>query len=283
MAGDDPQDDGERTRIGGPPPGVPRPSAAAPAPAAAPEDPGERTTIAPARPPGLPATAPVGGQPFAPGDEGERTTIAPARPPGLPAAAGAAAPGAQEAGDRTQVIASPPPGAARAVPPSAAPAKPAASTIDATLDPAGPRTAQADDEERTVVLAPRPVESTLRLVRVAPKGIEETIRFDRPSLVLGRGHGCDVKLRTPTASREHAKVFVRDGQWMIAGVEGKTFHADGTRRSGGEVVLKGGMKLRLGDDEFEVVDTAEGATSRSGSGLWARVAAFVRGLFGRRT
>jgi predicted component of type VI protein secretion system len=134
-----------------------------------------------------------------------------------------------------------------------------------------------------VVLRPK-VESTMRLERVAPSGSDETIALDRPSLLLGRGHACDVKLRTPTASREHARVFFKDGQWMIAGVEGKSFAVDGKRNTGGEVRLQGGMRLRLGDDEFVVVDTTSGAVpSRAEGGLWARVVAFVRGLFGRRT
>ncbi|MBY0274410.1 FHA domain-containing protein, partial [Candidatus Binatia bacterium] len=152
-----------------------------------------------------------------------------------------------------------------------------------TVDPARARAAAPDDGERTVVLQPRKVESTMRLERTAPKRTEEAIQLDRPSLLLGRGHGCDVKLRTPTASREHAKISSKNGQWTIAGVEGKSFYVDGARQSSGEVVLRGGMRLRLGDDEFEVVDTASGAPSRAGGGLWSRLAAFVRGLFGRRT
>jgi pSer/pThr/pTyr-binding forkhead associated (FHA) protein len=152
---------------------------------------------------------------------------------------------------------------------------------DTTVDPARPRSAGPDDDERTVVLQPRKLESTVRLERTAPKGTEETIPLDRPSLLLGRGHGCDVKLRTPTASREHAKIVFKGGQWMISGVEGKSFYADGARQAA-EVALRGGMRIRLGDDEFEVVDTAGGAASRSGGGVWARITAFVRGLFGRR-
>ena len=293
MAGDDSQDDGERTRIGGLPPGVPKPSQApagpaagtpaAPAPAA--EEPGERTVIAPARPPGAAPAAPVTpAAPPASDDPGERTTIAPARPPGVPPVAPPA--GAPAGGERTQVLAAPPPGAARpatgaasaaAAPPAAAPP----ADVTAGVPPGRP--AAPADEERTVVLAPRKVESTMRLERIVPKDVAETVVLDRPNLLLGRGHGCDVKLRTPTASREHAKVFFRNGQWMIAGVEGKSFYADGARQTGGEVALRGGMRLRLGDDEFEVVDEAGGAPSRSGGGVWARIAAFVRGLFGRRT
>lgn len=304
MAGDDSQDDGERTRIGGLPPPLPKPpQAPASAPVATPaaEEPSERTVIAPARPPGVPPTPPAAPAAATGDDPGEHTVIAPARPPGVPPIAPAAPPAAgaagPEGGDRTQILAAPPPGAARAVAPAAggapsAPAAPAAATpaatppapaADVTVDPARARPVSPDDAERTVVLQPRRVESTMRLERAAPKGTEETIQLDRPSLLLGRGHGCDVKLRTPTASREHAKIFFKNGQWMIAGVEGKSFYADGARQSGGEIALRGGMRLRLGDDEFEVVDTAGGAPSRPGGGLWARLGAFIRGLFGRRT
>jgi hypothetical protein len=338
MAGDDdPQDDGERTRIGGLPPGVPKPpSAPAPASPAAPasssspaapaaDEPSERTVLAPARPPGAPAApgaAPAAPKPAPPasGGDDERTRVvtgAPPRPAGAaaPPAPAAAAPAAAEGGDRTRVIASPPPGAARqapavapapagpapaapaaAAPPPAAPAPaapsapptgtvmapPAAAAVgDATVTPG--RAAAGDDDDRTVVLA-RKAESTVRLERVAPSGSDEVIALDRPSIVLGRGHGCDVKLRTPTASREHARIFFKDGQWMIAGVEGRTFSVDGKRSASGETRLQGGMRLKLGDDEFVVVDSTAGTVaSRGGGGLWARIASFVRGLFGRRS
>lgn len=151
-----------------------------------------------------------------------------------------------------------------------------------TVDPRG-RAAALDDDDRTVVLA-RKVESTVRLERTAPSDAPaEMIPLDRPSIVLGRGHGCDVKLRTPTASREHARIFYRDGRWIIASVERKTFYVDGSRQGGSEVPLRGGMRLKLGDDEFVVVDTAGGAPSPAASGLFARIVSFVRGLFGRRT
>ena len=133
-----------------------------------------------------------------------------------------------------------------------------------------------------MVLARR-VESTVRLERVAPKGEAEVIALDRPSFVLGRGHGCDVKLRTPTASREHARIFFQNGQWTVASLEQKTFYVDGARHAGGEVPLRGGMRLRLGDDEFVVVDAAGGAAAHGGNGLLARIVSFVRGLFGRRS
>lgn len=129
----------------------------------------------------------------------------------------------------------------------------------------------------------RRVECTVHLERVAPAGTAEVIDLDRPNLVLGRGHGCDVKLRTPTASREHARIFFKDGRWTIAGIERRTFYVDGTRHAGGEFALQGGMRVRLGDDEFVVIDDAGGSAVASGrGGLWARVVSFLRGLVGRR-
>lgn len=130
----------------------------------------------------------------------------------------------------------------------------------------------------------RRVEPTVRLERVAPAGEAEVIALDRPSLVLGRGHGCDVKLRTPTASREHARIFFKDGRWKIASLERKAFSVDGKRHTGGEVDLCGGMRVKLGDDEFVVIDAAGGSVAvRQGGGLWARIVSFLKGLMGRRS
>jgi len=127
------------------------------------------------------------------------------------------------------------------------------------------------------------VQSTVRLERVKPPGAAEVVELDRPSLVFGRGHECDVKLRTPTASREHAKIFYQNGQWTIASLESKTIYIDGARHTGGEFRLVNGMRVRLGDDEFLVVDSAGGsAGAASSGGVWARILSFVRGLVGRR-
>jgi len=150
------------------------------------------------------------------------------------------------------------------------------------VDPARVRSAP-DDEERTVVLGRR-VEPTVRLERVAPAGEAETIALDRPSLLLGRGHGADVKLRTPTASREHARIVSKDGRWFIVAIERKTFSVDGKKHSSGEVPLGGGTRIRLGDDEFVVVDATGGvAAPRPSGGLWARIVAFFKGRMGQRS
>jgi pSer/pThr/pTyr-binding forkhead associated (FHA) protein len=149
-----------------------------------------------------------------------------------------------------------------------------------TVDPAR-RRAGAGDEERTVILS-RSVQSTVRLERVKPAGTVEVIDLDRPNLVLGRGHESDVKLRTPTASREHARIFFQNGHWTIASLERKTLYIDGARHAGGEFRLVNGMRVRLGDDEFVVIDSAGGDVGAHGSaGMWARVVSFVRGLLGR--
>ncbi len=153
---------------------------------------------------------------------------------------------------------------------------------DTTVDPARAR-ATVDDDDRTVVLTKR-VEPTVRLERVAPAGEAEVIGLDKPSLVLGRGHGCDVKLRTPTASREHARIAFKDGRWTIASIEKKTVSIDGKRHTGGDVPLVGGMRIKLGDDEFVVVDAAGGSVVvRQGGGLWGRIVAFFKGLMGKRS
>ncbi|MEW6268624.1 MAG: FHA domain-containing protein, partial [Thermodesulfobacteriota bacterium] len=186
-------------------------------------------------------------------------------PPSTPSAAPPAAPAGQ---GPTGTVAEP-----RAAAPSPA-------REDVTVDPLRGRAAAG--EERTVIL-PRKVASTLQLKRVAPSGQAETLTLERPNLMLGRGHGCDVKLFTPTASREHARMWFQDGQWRIAALERKSLYIDGVRQAEGEVRLRNGMRLRLGDDELVVVEAGEAAAGEVPSGgSWARLVAFVKGLFGRR-
>jgi hypothetical protein len=320
MAGDDDsRDDAERTRIGGMPPPAPKPQAPpasppekTPAPAAEPGGEGERTQLAPARPPGVPGAPAMGTA--APGatspppppageDAAERTRIlagAPPRPAPAGAPPAAAPPAPSDAGERTRVVGSAPPGAPRpsasgapgAAPPAPAgqgptgtvavprEAAPVATKEDVTVDPLRGRA--ASDEERTVIL-PRKTASTLRLKRVAPSSQAEMLTLERPNLVLGRGHGCDVKLFTPTASREHARIWFEDGQWKIAAMERKSLYVDGVRQAQREVRLRNGMKLRLGDDELVVAEAGGAAADEAPrGGIWTRLVAFVKGLIGRR-
>jgi hypothetical protein len=44
------------------------------------------------------------------------------------------------------------------------------------------------------------------------------------------------------------------------------------------------MRVKLGDDEFVVIDAAGGSVAvRQGGGLWARIVSFLKGLMGRRS
>lgn len=270
---------------------------------------GSATPAAPAAPPAAPASTESASAPAASGaDAGEgeeehtRIGVAPPRiggaVPGAPPASAAKAPAGSEAGGATSSApaagtsaasstgGAPPRDAeaAGAAPaPSAAPAAPATTPPTPAAEPrasAAPPVASGDDVtrvfspddtlEQTVIL-PRRVESGISLRRVAPSGREQTVVLDRPNMSVGRGQGCDVALVTPTASRMHARVWLQDGVWMIMPVDGKTLYANGKRYIDTSVKLEHDMRLRLGDDEFVVVDERAAAAPPPRPGLWARL------------
>jgi FHA domain len=62
----------------------------------------------------------------------------------------------------------------------------------------------------------------------------------RGDLVIGRGTGCDVALMDRTVSRRHARLFFRDGRWIIQDLASK----NGIALNGAQV---GRSQLRPGD------------------------------------
>ncbi len=60
-------------------------------------------------------------------------------------------------------------------------------------------------------------------------------------LLIGRHDTCDVVLEDPTVSRMHARLFFRDGKWIVRDLESK----NGTLVNG---VAIGRCEIRPGDD-----------------------------------
>jgi pSer/pThr/pTyr-binding forkhead associated (FHA) protein len=77
----------------------------------------------------------------------------------------------------------------------------------------------------------------------------------RDAYLLGRAPTSDLRLYSPAASREHARLIRRGEAWFLAAFEGKTVLANGSLVSG-EVRLEHKMRLQLGDDELLVIDEA---------------------------
>ncbi len=187
-------------------------------------------------------------------------------PGGAPPAAVplAAVPPAQTAADRadhTQFAAAPPPGVLRppATPPSPPPSRPAPPTdADATVMRA------AAPEDATVIIAGR-AQSMVRLQRVQPAGRSEMIALDRSTYLLGRSHTSDIELFTPTASREHARLVCRDGQWYLQPFEQHTVLVDG-KMVRHEARVTNRMRLQLGDDELVFLDGSAPAAAAPANG-----------------
>lgn len=90
--------------------------------------------------------------------------------------------------------------------------------------------------------------ATLR--RLAPEeSAGEVISLSTDECLLGRSRTCDVRLHSATASRRHAKIKERNGEWILSAVGGKTVIVDG-RPASTEVRLRNAMKIQLGGDEF---------------------------------
>ena len=77
----------------------------------------------------------------------------------------------------------------------------------------------------------------------------------RDAYLVGRAPTSDLRLYSPTASREHARLIRRGAAWYLTPIEGKTVLANGSL-VGEEVRLEHKMRLQLGEDELLVIDEA---------------------------
>jgi hypothetical protein len=70
-------------------------------------------------------------------------------------------------------------------------------------------------------------------------------------LVMGRDPGCDVVLADESVSREHARLFFRDGAWIVQDLDS----TNGTlvnRERVGRCQLQPGDRLQLGDQSLDI-------------------------------
>ena len=168
-----------------------------------------------------------------------------------------------------------PPATPAAPPPilSAQPSRQAAAApagaADATVPPA------ATAEDATVIITDR-ARAMVRLQRVQPPGRSEMITLERSTYMLGRSDTCDIALHTPTASREHARLVYRDGQWYVQPFEQHIVLVDG-RAVRHEARVTDRMRLQLGDDELVFLDSGSQAAGDAapGSRTWFLIAGGV--------
>jgi hypothetical protein len=217
-------------------------------------------------------------------DRDEQTSFG-GGPPAAPKLPGAPA----KQADSTQVGGAPPVAPPR--PPGPAGAAPAAPAQPAAPAPSRPADATAPppnlDEEKTVLVVRDTNRPRVTLSRVRPAGHSDTVALGpRDAYVVGRAPTSDVRLYSPNASREHARLTRRGAAWFLAPTEGKTVLANGALVRD-EVQLEHRMRLQLGEDELLVIDEAAAvdhgaarpvvapATSSGGADRWWLIGSII--------
>ncbi len=72
-----------------------------------------------------------------------------------------------------------------------------------------------------------------------------------PEMLIGRHHDCDVLLDDLSVSRRHARLFFRDGRWIVQDLDS----TNGTRVNGsrvGRCALRPGDEVALGDEHLMI-------------------------------
>lgn len=132
-------------------------------------------------------------------------------------------------------------------------------------------------QDATVLIPSAASAEVAKLERVHPRDPVETLELSKSAYVLGRSRGCDIRLVTATASREHARLSRQGGRWVIEPLQHKTVVAGGVRITRGTVQLTHRMRLKLGEDEFLFLDESAPPSAPEGRQTWwERVLAFFR-------
>ncbi len=250
------------------------------------EAPGEATQIGgappPMPPPAPPAAAPPPRADSPQADKGaaDATQVggaAPNTPP--PAAPNPDATQVGGAAPPPPVLNAPPPAAPTAKPTPAEPAASAGATVvagtgEATVIAGGEATVIAGGEATVVgggaadatMIAGGAVQiaPTTQLERLAPpehRGEIVVLDPARNEYQVGRHEACDVRLYSPIASRQHARLVAEpDGTWVLRPAAGKPVKA-GRKQVEADLPLTNGMRITLGDDAFKVVAEQRGPTA----------------------
>lgn len=121
------------------------------------------------------------------------------------------------------------------------------------------------------------------LQRVQPAGHTGVVYLTGDTYLMGRKHGADLPLFSPTASREHARLVRRTDGWYLETLAEKAVIANGSLVRT-EVRLEHKMRLQIGGDELIFFDEtklalsvpaqpAEAPANRSRRWLWISIAA----------
>jgi predicted component of type VI protein secretion system len=120
---------------------------------------------------------------------------------------------------------------------------------------AGSPAEEAGEDEATLMVRPVANRPRFAVRHEQPPGHSGATTLTRDAYLIGRSPSSDLRLFSPNASREHARLSLRSGAWYLAPCEGKTVIVNGeTVRA--EVRLTHKMRLVLGEDELLVIDQA---------------------------
>jgi hypothetical protein len=138
-------------------------------------------------------------------------------------------------------------------------------------------------DSATVVGGAMPLATPATLVRLSPsehKGEVVSLDPGRSEYAVGRHEASDIVLYTPSAGRQHARINRgHDGRWYVRPAEGKEVRL-GRRTSTDEVALTNGLKITLGDDQFQVKTEPDEAGSGGGLGSIDATKAILFGVIG---
>ncbi len=139
------------------------------------------------------------------------------------------------------------------------------------------------ESEETIAVGQVTERTPFSLQRVQPPGHTGVVYLTGQTYLLGRKHGADLPLFSPTASREHARLEFRADGWYLEPSADNTVIANGSVVRGA-VRLEHKMRLQIGGDELIFFDesvavagiaparAAAAPSGRSRRGRWIAIA-----------